>query len=72
MLKYFGHQVRVVILEHLFKINCCVFGDLVNEIGLVQPSISQHLKELKQVGLIKGNIDTNESSYKSISRLRLN
>jgi len=54
--KAFGHPGRVAILEHLFKINSCVCGDLVNEIGLAQPTISQHLKELKSLGLIKGNV----------------
>ena len=52
--KVFGHPARVAILQHLFKINSCVCGDLVNEIGLAQPTISQHLKELKHLGLIKG------------------
>ena len=61
--KVFGHPARVAILEHLFKINSCVCGDLVNEIGLAQPTISQHLKELKQVGLIKGNIEGTSVCY---------
>jgi len=54
--KAFGHPARVAILEHLFKLNACVCGDLVNEIGLAQPTISQHLKELKSLGLIKGSV----------------
>ena len=37
--KVFGHPARVAILQHLFKINACVCGDLVNEIGLAQPTI---------------------------------
>ena len=45
--KAFGHPARVAIIQHLFKINACVCGDLVEEIGLAQPTISQHLKELK-------------------------
>ena len=45
--KAFGHPARVAILQHLFKIDTCICGDLVNEIGLAQPTISQHLKELK-------------------------
>ena len=48
--KAFGHPARVAILQHLFKINSCICGDLVNEIGLAQPTISQHLKELKNIG----------------------
>lgn len=55
--KVFGHPARVAILQYLFKINSCVCGDLVNEIGLAQPTISQHLKELKNLGLIKGNVE---------------
>src|SRR5690625_1674782 len=54
--KVFGHPARVAILQHLFKIKTCVCGDLVGEIGLAQPTISQHLRELKQLGLIKGNV----------------
>ena len=61
--KVFGHPARVAILEHLFKINTCVCGDLVNVIGLAQPTISQHLKELKQLGLIKGNIEGTSVCY---------
>ncbi len=61
--KVFGHPARVAILEHLFKINACICGDLVNEIGLAQPTISQHLKELKQLGLIKGTIDGTSVCY---------
>lgn len=44
--KVFGHPARVAILEHLYKIDTCVCGDLVQEIGLAQPTISQHLKDL--------------------------
>lgn len=55
--KGLGHPARVAILEHLFKIQGCVCGDLVQEIGLAQPTISQHLKELKNLGLIQGNVD---------------
>lgn len=61
--KVFGHPARVAILEHLFKIKSCVCGDLVNIIGLAQPTISQHLKELKQLGLIKGNIEGTSVCY---------
>ncbi len=61
--KVFGHPARVSILQHLFKINSCVCGDLVNEIGLAQPTISQHLKELKNLGLIKGNVEGTSVCY---------
>ena len=61
--KAFGHPARVAILEHLFKINSCVCGDLVNEIGLAQPTISQHLKELKSIDLIRGEIEGKKVCY---------
>lgn len=61
--KVFGHPARVAILEHLFKIKRCVCGDLVSEIGLAQPTISQHLKELKHLGLIKGNVEGTSVCY---------
>ncbi len=61
--KVFGHPARVSILQHLFKIDTCVCGDLVNEIGLAQPTISQHLKELKHLGLIKGNVEGTSVCY---------
>ena len=61
--KAFAHPARVAILQHLFKIDTCFCGDLVNEIGLAQPTISQHLKELKQLGLIQGNIEGTSVCY---------
>lgn len=61
--KVFGHPARVAILQYLFKIDSCICGDLVDEIGLAQPTISQHLKELKNIGLIKGNIEGTSICY---------
>jgi len=61
--KTFGHPARVAILQYLFKTNACICGDLVDEIGLAQPTISQHLKELKNLGLIKGNIEGTSVCY---------
>lgn len=61
--KVFGHPARVAILQQLFKINSCYCGDLVAEIGLAQPTISQHLKELKLLGLIKGNVEGTSVCY---------
>ncbi|CAM3313735.1 helix-turn-helix transcriptional regulator [Zobellia roscoffensis] len=61
--KVFGHPARVSILQHLFKIDTCVCGDLVNEIGLAQPTISQHLKELKNLGLIQGTVEGTSVCY---------
>ena len=61
--KAIGHPARVAILQHLFKANSCICGDLVNEIGLAQPTISQHLKELKNLNIIKGNIEGTSICY---------
>ena len=61
--KAFGHPARVAILQQLFKIDACYCGDLVIEIGLAQPTISQHLKELKYLGLIKGNVEGTSVCY---------
>lgn len=61
--KAFGHPARVSILQHLFKLDACVCGDLVLEIGLAQATISQHLKELKNLGLIQGSIEGTSVCY---------
>lgn len=61
--KVIGHPARVAILQYLYKIDTCICGDLVDEIGLAQSTISQHLKELKQVGLIKGRISGTSVCY---------
>jgi predicted transcriptional regulator len=55
--KAIGHPARIAILQHLLKIEGCICNDLVQELGLAQPTISQHLKELKQVGLVQGTIE---------------
>ena len=57
MAKVLAHPARIAILQHLARIDTCINGDLVEEIGLAQPTISQHLRELKDVGLIQGTID---------------
>ncbi len=61
--KVFGHPARVSILQYLFNINSCVCGDIVNQIGLSQPTVSQHLKELKHLGLIKGSVEGTSVCY---------
>ncbi|MFD0976935.1 ArsR/SmtB family transcription factor [Salinimicrobium gaetbulicola] len=55
--KVFAHPARIAILEYLLKSNTCINGDLVQELGLAQPTISQHLRELRDLGIIKGNIE---------------
>ena len=61
--KAFGHPARVAIVQHLFKMNSCICGDLVLEIGLAQATISQHLKELKSLGLIQGTVEGTSICY---------
>lgn len=61
--KALGHPARVAIIEYLMKVNTCICGDIVNELPLAQPTVSQHLKELKNAGLIKGSIEGNSICY---------
>jgi ArsR family transcriptional regulator, zinc-responsive transcriptional repressor len=61
--KALGHPARIAILQHLVKANACICNDLVGELGLAQPTISQHLKELKQLGLIQGTIEGTSVCY---------
>ena len=61
--KALGHPARIAILEHLVSINTCICGDLVDELGLAQATVSQHLKELKNAGIIKGNISGTSVCY---------
>ncbi|MEZ5174305.1 MAG: metalloregulator ArsR/SmtB family transcription factor [Bacteroidia bacterium] len=61
--KAFAHPARVAILQHLLKTNACINGDLVQEIGLAQATISQHLRELKDIGIIQGTIEGARINY---------
>jgi ArsR family transcriptional regulator, arsenate/arsenite/antimonite-responsive transcriptional repressor len=63
MLKAIAHPARIAIIEHLLKVNSCICGEIVNELPLAQPTVSQHLKELKNAGLIKGSIEGNTICY---------
>lgn len=56
-LKAIAHPARIAILQHIIQANACICGDLVEELGLAQATISQHLKELKNAGLIQGTIE---------------
>lgn len=62
-LKSLAHPARIAIIEFLLKANSCICGDIVNELPLSQPTVSQHLKELKNAGLIKGTIEGNSICY---------
>lgn len=55
--KALAHPARVAILQLLIKKQACICGDIVDELPLSQSTVSQHLKELKEAGLIKGDID---------------
>lgn len=61
--KAFAHPARVAIIQYLLNANTCINGDLVNELGLAQATISQHLRELKDIGIIRGTIDGSRISY---------
>jgi DNA-binding transcriptional ArsR family regulator len=63
MLKALAHPARIAIIQHVIKTNSCICGDLVEELGLAQPTISQHLKELKNAGLIQGTIEGTSVCY---------
>ena len=57
MAKALGHPARIAILEHLIETGSCVCGDLVDKLPLSQATISQHLKAMKQAGLIQGTVE---------------
>ena len=61
--KALGHPARIAIIEHLLKVNKCICGDIVDELPLAQATVSQHLKELKNAGLIKGSIEGTSICY---------
>ncbi len=58
-----GHPARIAILEHLIKVDACICGDIVDVVPLAQPTVSQHLRGLKDAGLIKGTIEGNAICY---------
>jgi DNA-binding transcriptional ArsR family regulator len=63
MLKALAHPARIAIVEYLVHSNTCICGDLVEELGLAQATVSQHLKELKNAGLIKGTVEGTSVCY---------
>ncbi len=74
--KALAHPARIAILEFLASQNACMCGDIVDELPLSQSTVSQHLRELKNAGLIKGDIEgtkvcycINEKAYKEIKTL---
>jgi DNA-binding transcriptional ArsR family regulator len=63
LFKALSHPARVAIIEYLLTVDTCICGDIVNELPLAQPTVSQHLKELKNAGIIKGNIEGTAICY---------
>ena len=63
MAKALGHPARIAILETLIKKGSCVCGDVVEELPLAQSTVSQHLKAMKDAGIIKGDISSNFQCY---------
>lgn len=63
IMKALAHPARVAIIDYLLKVDACICGDIVAELPLAQTTVSQHLKELKNAGLIKGSIEGNAICY---------
>ena len=61
--KAMGHPTRIEILRFLASLNSCYFGDIHQELPIAKATVSQHLKELKDAGLIKGEIETPKVKY---------
>ncbi len=61
--KALAHPARIAILELLIKKQSCICGDIVDDLPLSQSTVSQHLKELKEAGLIKGDVDGAKVCY---------
>ncbi len=61
--KAMGHPVRIYVLELLSKQSCCYSGDLSDELPIAKSTLSQHLKELKEAGLIQGEIEAPKIRY---------
>lgn len=72
--KALGHPARVKILRILVRRDACICGDIVDELPLAQSTVSQHLKILKEVGLIRGDVDGPRVCYciepRSLRRLK--
>lgn len=63
MVKALGHPARIAIIDYLLSVDTCICGDIVGVLPLAQPTVSQHLKELKNAGLIKGSIEGTSVCY---------
>ena len=63
MAKAIAHPARIAILQHLVETDACVCGDIVQQTGLAQATTSQHLKELKNAGVIQGTVEGTSVCY---------
>ncbi|MEC4048514.1 metalloregulator ArsR/SmtB family transcription factor [Flavobacterium sp. SUN046] len=63
LFKALSHPARVAIIEYLLSVDTCICGDIVNVLPLAQPTVSQHLKELKNANIIKGTIEGTAICY---------
>ena len=63
MFKALAHPARIAIVQQLVKANACICNDLVEELGLAQATVSQHLKELKNAGIIQGTVEGTSICY---------
>lgn len=63
LFKAMSHPARIAIIQYLLSVETCICGDIVNELPLAQPTVSQHLKELKNAGIIQGNIEGTAICY---------
>ncbi|PWJ55025.1 DNA-binding transcriptional ArsR family regulator [Dyadobacter jejuensis] len=61
--KALAHPARIAIIQHLLREKSCVCGDLVEVLPLAQATVSQHLKELKQIGILTGEINPPRVCY---------
>lgn len=61
--KAMGHPARIAILQFLAKQTQCYFGDIHEELPIAKATVSQHLKELKDAGLIQGEVETPKVKY---------
>jgi DNA-binding transcriptional ArsR family regulator len=61
--KALGHPTRIKILNYLASLDCCFFGDIHSELPIAKATVSQHLKELREAGLIQGSIEAPKVKY---------
>ncbi len=63
LFKALAHPARIAIVEYLLSVDTCICGDIVDHLPLAQPTVSQHLKELKQADVIQGSVEGTAICY---------